>query len=213
VAWRALAELPAREPIEAASADAARGGEGRRRPSGETPLQPEPERRVRHIDEDGVVSVRPDGRLLRAPTPEPPATDAPEPEPEPDLYNLVVIESAELIDARTRRFRLAHVDAPEVDASCAAQDGQAWPCGRRARTALRRLVQRRAIACDALEPGAAPHEDEPTVAECTVGGTNLSRWLIENGWAEPTATAPAAWAALHETARSKGRGLFDRDPR
>lgn len=216
VAWRALGDLPAREtlaePGQTASAPGPRPVAG-----GEDPLQAEPERRVRYVEEEGVVSMRPDGPLLRAPSPEPPAPDAPAP-PEPELYNLVIIESAALIDARTRRFRLAHVEAPAADERCTGSGGRTWPCGRRARTALRRLVQRRAIACDPLTdegtpaPNEPPPDGEPVVAQCSVGGTDLSRWLVENGWAEPTADAPEEWAALHAAARAEGRGLFADDP-
>lgn len=213
-AWQSLGGLPEREEFRSAAVTttdtaAAEVADTISEPAA-AELVPEPERRVRFVEEDGVVSIRPDGLLLRAPS------AAPEPEPVPpaprgpDVYRLVVIMDAGLIDGRTRMLRLAHVDAPAVDRVCQRADGGTWPCGARARTALRRLVRRRAIECHDLDPDAPePAEDEAALVRCEVAGTDLARWLVEQGWASPSESAPEEWAALHETARAEGLGLFD----
>ena len=175
----------------------------------ETDAPREPERRVRFVEKNGVVSVRPDAPLVRADPPKPETPDA-EPEgPKPDVYRLVVIEGNGIIDARDTLISLAHVDPPDADHICRDENGAGWPCGRRARTALRRLVRRRAIACLPLHPDAMPStRNEPVEARCEVAGTDLSRWMVEQGWASPSQNAPEAWTALHAAARDDGRGLY-----
>jgi endonuclease YncB( thermonuclease family) len=212
VAWRSLANLPAREDIATASARAARAVV-EEAVVDSSATEPEPERRVRFVEEDGVVSMVPDGPLLRVPSVAPEPEPSPPQGPDPDIYRLVIIEGAGLINARDRLLRLAHVDAPPADRICQREDGERWPCGRRARTALRRLVRRRAIACLDLDPDAPPPEDNaPIPVRCEVAGTDLARWLVAQGWAAPADGAPEEWTALHEAAQEEQRGLYAPDP-
>ncbi|XWN32334.1 MAG: thermonuclease family protein [Devosia sp.] len=159
---------------------------------------------VRYVDEDGIVATRVEGPLTRARS----AVKLPEkPPPGPELLKLVVIESAGLINARKRNIQLAHIDAPSADHQCTDSQGTVWPCGRRARTALRRLVRRRALECSDVKSIYQPPEG-PSISTCLVAKTDLSRWLIEQGWATPTKTAPEEWTAVHEEAKAAGRGVY-----
>ncbi|MCF3932144.1 hypothetical protein L1787_01785 [Acuticoccus sp. M5D2P5] len=225
IGWRALTEMPARNEIATASADAPAVAERARQrarereaaieaaradPAGTTERQDG----VRYLNKSGIISLPPEGPLTR--TESPVVVEAePERAPDPTRYRLVIIESAGLINARTHMIELAHVDAPAADDKCTTADGREWPCGMRARTALRRLVQRRAVDCLDLDAGAetaadAPAAaDGPSIANCTVAGVDLSRWLVEQGWARPAADAPDAFASLADEARSAGRGLYD----
>lgn len=189
-------------------------------PSAAAPSSGTPGDRVRFIDRDGIASVRVEGPLERAPAaPIAQAAPAP-PSDEPDLYRLVVIESAGQIDVRSHKIHLAKVATPGVDTMCRNINGSEWPCGRRARTALRRLIRRRAIECfhtkldaDGMvvtdKEAPPPQKGEIRPAVCTVAHTDLSQWLIENGWAAPSETTPEPWLALHEEAKTAGLGLYD----
>jgi len=169
---------------------------------------------VRFINENGIVSILVDGPLERAPPRAEPEKPAPPPREARDVHRLVVIESAGLIDARSHHIRLAHIEAPSAETRCERPDGVAWPCGMRARTALRRLVRRRAIECLPVKEGEDPKQAPPVrTAVCEVAGTDLSRWLIENGWAEPAGTAPDRWRDLHARAVEERRGLYAPDAR
>ncbi|MEM0907846.1 MAG: hypothetical protein AAGJ94_10815 [Pseudomonadota bacterium] len=177
---------------------------------------------VRFIDRDGIVGVRVDGPLERAPSTVTLAPPPPEPEAPPtSLYRLVVIEAAGLIDARSHKIKLAHVEAPAASLTCTRADGEVWPCGMRARTAMRRLIRRRAIECLRADDDADAPQDPKTdaaggglvVTECSVANTDLSRWLVEQGWAAPSASAPESWAELHDFAKIAKRGLYDTDAR
>lgn len=60
-------------------------------------------------------------------------------------------------------------------------DPATWPCGRAALTAFRMMLRSRAVECffaaDAIE--------DPVVASCRAGSTDLSEWLVRQGWARP----------------------------
>lgn len=205
------------------------------------PLEIEPEpARLRQISGPGItLGPQVAGPLKREPTPVvPPRQEEPESEP----YRLVVVLEADRIDLRSQVVRLAHVDAPGILDTCARPDGAGtWPCGRRARTEMRRLIRRRAVRCDPVDgetlappairtaelagPEAIPRPqaarlDRPAdrprgtrAARCAVGKTDLSRWLVAQGWARPEPDAPESFHALHEEARAAGVGLFAPDPR
>lgn len=219
MAWSAMQDLPGRSSLTQASAEASEPitAEVRARRRAEREAQAvldgeaEDEEGVRYVDGNGIVAARVDGRLVRAPSTveiEPP----PPQEPARQTYRLVVIEEAGLIDARSHRIALAHVEPPGLDQRCVNGAGVRWPCGMRARTALRRFVRRRPIAC--LDLNTTQRGDEPvTVALCEVAGTDLSRWLIEQGWAAPKDTAPQEWRTAHATAKNFGLGMFDRNAR
>jgi endonuclease YncB( thermonuclease family) len=140
---------------------------------------------------------------VEIPPPPPPAPAA----PAADLYRLVVFLDADRIDARGRVIQLAHVDAPAAAERCTNGDGLEWPCGMRARTEARRLVQRRIIACDPVDLVEASATSVVTTS-CSVAGADISRWLVENGWAVPTADAPDDLRRLHLAAQSQQRGLY-----
>ena len=50
-------------------------------------------------------------------------------------------------------------------------------------------------------------------ADCEVANTNLSQWMVEQGWARPTADAPKIYAELNKAAVDAGRGLYQADGR
>lgn len=161
---------------------------------------------IRYVERDGIVATRVDGPLTRTQSTVvvPEAVVVPE-GPKPTLYRLVVIEDVDTVNLRSHTVQLAHVEGPDADESCTTASGRNWPCGMRARTALRRLVRSRALECLDL---AAP-EGAPRRANCSAAGRDLSVWLMEQGWARPTDDAPAAMKELHAAAEAAGRGLYD----
>ncbi len=230
--WNALTRLPTRDAVQTAAVSTGVvtrksvtvGADGTPPAQAPEPAPAEPApgtegSRVRFVEEDGIVGVRIEGPLERAPATEPtvlpgqtpaPGPGAAPPVDEPDVYRLVVIESAGVIDARTHKIRLAHVTAPVETATCTQPGGKVWPCGMRARTAMRRLIRRRSIECFDLKPVDPEAKIRP--ATCEVGGTDLAAWLVEQGWAEPDDTAPDAWRELNAAAKSAGKGIYADKP-
>ena len=84
------------------------------------------------------------------------------------------------------------------------REGQELPCGAAAKTALRQLIRARAVVCDLPEPG----EQKSFTARCAVSGTDLSTWLVRQGWAKPNDPPEPALADAAEAAKSERIGLW-----
>jgi endonuclease YncB( thermonuclease family) len=107
------------------------------------------------------------------------------------------------LEIRRARVRLHAVDAPESRQTCQI-DGQSWPCGRRAASALAELIGVRNVACaqrDTDRYGRA-------VAKCRVGDTDLGAWMVEHGWALAYRQYGVDYVAEEVVARVARRGVW-----
>jgi endonuclease YncB( thermonuclease family) len=175
-------------PPQAAGLDAAAraGDELRRSRLGE---EPEAAAVVRNVTPPTITAppAAAEAPTRAAPTSETPATAA-----RPTLLFNVIVLSAGTLKAGDRTIHLAGVAAPEFKRRCGAA-AAAWPCGRMARAALRRLIRGRAVECD-LPAGMAG----AVAARCRVAGEDLSAWLVAQGWAADGEEHAAAEAAARE---------------
>lgn len=122
-------------------------------------------------------------------------------------FRIVVLDAGTLKSGKTT-IRLSDVQALGPDDTCAAEAGERWPCGRRARTELRRLIRSRAVVCAALERPAA----DIVVARCKVGRVDINDWVVRQGWAQPGAVEKERYAAARDAARKAGRGQWGTEP-
>jgi endonuclease YncB( thermonuclease family) len=118
-----------------------------------------------------------------------------------------VADSAGVLSFGDRRLQLAGLVPTPVNKMCTADSGAAWPCGMLAKTNFRLFLRLRTVHCDL---GNANWTDTAT-ASCTIGGQDLSAWLIENGWAE--AAEGSAFAEAGAKAKQDKNGLYGEDPR
>ena len=123
--------------------------------------------------------------------------------------NLVrpIAESAGILAFGDRRLRLAAINPTPADKTCTDSKGREWPCGMLAKTNVRLLLRLRTVRCD-LD---STEWTGTTTAKCRIGTQDISRWLVENGWAE--AEKGSALAEAGETARQAGKGIYGDDPR
>jgi endonuclease YncB( thermonuclease family) len=77
------------------------------------------------------------------------------------------------------RIRLWGVDAVESSQTCLDTQGRPWPCGRRAAFALSDYLGQRTVSCTRRDTD----RYDRMVAVCSVGGVEINRWLVEQGWA------------------------------
>lgn len=131
--------------------------------------------------------------VVRAETPTPKKRQA-----RTERLALPIVEAAGIFQAGSRRVRLAGVEAPPVDATCGGV--AAWPCGRMAKAALQRFIRGRSIEC-AVPAGSAAL---PKETDCAVGGADIARWLVAEGWAKPA----GRFSEEGEAARRAGKGLW-----
>lgn len=148
---------------------------------------------------------RPPLSELAAPQqPVPPEAKVPDEAKSTRLFKPVAL-SAGTLEAQGYRIQLAGVEPLSADEKC-AKDGKEWPCGLQARTAFRSWLRGRAIAC--VVP---PQPDEQLIlATCHVGNTDLSEWLVSNGWAKPSADGPFEDAG--RKANDTGKGIYGSAP-
>jgi endonuclease YncB( thermonuclease family) len=78
-------------------------------------------------------------------------------------------------------IRLYGVKLPAPREICRTESGARWACGARAIGALRNLIDTRPIECEPPR-----NTNDAPIRICWVGGTNLSLWLLEQGWANLT---------------------------
>ena len=124
--------------------------------------------------------------------------------PKTELYYRVTVKDGGTLDAGGVIIKLAGIKAREADAVCKDSKGRVWPCGAAARTALMKLVRNRAVSCELPAGG----EQSAFTTRCTVGGTDLSTWMVGQGWAEPHKAAEAALAETAREARAARLGLW-----
>lgn len=118
---------------------------------------------------------------------------------------------------------LGDVIALPFQAFCPGSNaGKEWPCGRHARSDLRRLIRGKSVSCEPeapamapAEPQAAGHDSSPSSAllalpnqdaHCVVGSVAIGPWLIARGWAVPAAQRwrePTYQNALQKAQRDK----------
>jgi endonuclease YncB( thermonuclease family) len=127
-----------------------------------------------------------------------------QPEPTKKIYYRVTVSDSGTLQAGDVVIKLNGVVASKADAQCHDKQGKNWPCGAAAKTALRRLVRARAVVCDLPEPG----EQKSFTARCAVSGTDLSTWMVRQGWAKPNDPPEPALADAAEAAKSERIGLW-----
>jgi endonuclease YncB( thermonuclease family) len=95
--------------------------------------------------------------------------------------------------------RLWGVDAVELDQIC---DGA--PCGILAREALRDIIQNHTVVCD--ERG---HSYDRVVSRCFVGNMDVSRRMVQLGWAvDVPEFSVGEYAGEERAARRAKRGIW-----
>jgi endonuclease YncB( thermonuclease family) len=174
----------------------------------EPPMKEAIRRDIRNVTPPGMLQApKLEGEtILREPAktlPKPP----PRP-PKPDLYARPTVEAAGVLRSGETSIRIARIDAIAADESCAGSDGRPWPCGIHARTALQRLIRQRTISCD---PGGVPDGSGGIARHCAVGGVDIGRWLVEQGWAVPDGRDDLSGAL--QAARESKRGQWGDPPR
>jgi endonuclease YncB( thermonuclease family) len=150
-------------------------------------------------------------------TPAPKATDSPQlaalkpedtvaikPPLKPKRFYRVVVRDGGTIEASGIVIALDGIDAKAADARCKDKTGRAWACGARSRVALMRLIRGRAVTCQVPVSG----KQATLAARCAVGGTDLSTWMVSQGWAEPAAPEEPALASAADAARKKNIGIW-----
>jgi endonuclease YncB( thermonuclease family) len=152
-----------------------------------------------------ILSEKPTIRLSQQIQLVPLPREAPiKPKPTQKTYYRVIVPDSGTLEAGDMVIKLNGIVASKADAQCQDETGKSWPCGAVAKTALRQLIRARAVVCDLPGPG----EHKSFTARCAVSGTDLSTWLVRQGWAKPNDLPEPALADAAEAAKSERIGVW-----
>lgn len=102
--------------------------------------------------------------------------------------------------------RLAAIDAPETDQTCADATGQAYRCGLLAASALEQEIAGRSVTCTQTDTDKYGR----VVAYCVIGGLDLGEFMVRAGMAvDYTRYDPEGkYVEAQQDAKTAGRGIW-----
>ncbi|GFO81873.1 MAG: hypothetical protein A49_15000 [Methyloceanibacter sp.] len=133
-----------------------------------------------------------------------PNAAAPKSALQPKRFYRVEVRDGGSLKAGGATIVLEGIKVEGLAGTCKDKSGQDWPCGRYARAALTRLIRGRAVICHV--PISGGHKG--VTARCTVGGTDISRWMVRQGWAVPASQSDAKLVKAADNARERKLGIW-----
>ena len=104
----------------------------------------------------------------------------------------------------TTKMRLDGIDAPESDQICLSPVGEVWNCGVSSRDELAKRALGQVWNCHAI----GVDRYGRTLARCEVGGEDIQRWMVRNGWALSFVRYSHAYDADEADAKAAKAGLW-----
>ncbi len=114
------------------------------------------------------------------------------------------VADGDTIELGGQRIRLQGIDAPELHQECRDASGRNWPCGRRARSELRKLIGNDTVQCEQR----ARDRFNRSVAVCRAGGRDLGEAMVRAGFAFAYPDWASPYGAAEMDARSRKAGLW-----
>jgi endonuclease YncB( thermonuclease family) len=122
-----------------------------------------------------------------------------------DLAGRASIIDGDTLEIHGTRICLWGIDAPESSQLCRNQDSDLYRCGAKAANDLDGFIARRPVTC-------APVSLDPhgrTVATCSIGGVDLSGWLVSHGLAlDWPHYSHGRYGVAQRDAEHAGRGIW-----
>lgn len=122
-----------------------------------------------------------------------------------DITGIPKIREADHIQIGNARIRLGGIAAPAVDQLCLNTKGERWSCGVAARDELIKHAGNKTWTCARRQ---ATDRRGRIVARCSVGGEDIQKWLVRNGWALAFARVSRDYEADDKAARETRAGMW-----
>jgi endonuclease YncB( thermonuclease family) len=120
-----------------------------------------------------------------------------------EIAGTVNVIDADTWEVAQTRIRLFGIDAPEVDQACTRPDGTLWACGEWATGQVVARYQSQPVRCTPLDRDRYGR----TVARCTIGGQDVARQMVRDGWAFAYRRYAMDYDLDEKAAAVAGRGL------
>ena len=101
------------------------------------------------------------------------------------------------------KIRLHGIDAPELSQSCGNRFTPV-DCGTEARTALRRIIDRQRVTCEAVTIGKYGR----IIGKCYANGIDLQHVMVRSGWAVAYRRYSRDYVVAEDFARREQRGIW-----
>jgi endonuclease YncB( thermonuclease family) len=122
------------------------------------------------------------------------------------FFKRVRVEAGGTIRADGHNLDLYGMDLVRRNRIC-APEGVRWACGQRAFIAMRGLLEGQSISCSFLAGAGSPK------AVCWVGDTDVTQWLLSQGWAElAEGVTDESYVEAAASARRRKAGIWGDGP-
>ena len=120
-----------------------------------------------------------------------------------EIAGRATVIDGDTIEMRGQRIRLFGIDSPESAQLCRA-DQKTYRCGQQAALALADRIGERTVRCQQRDVDRYGR----VVAVCYVGGEDLDRWMVEQGWAVAFRKYSLDYVDAENDAREARRGIW-----
>ncbi|MBR0824577.1 thermonuclease family protein [Bradyrhizobium manausense] len=121
-----------------------------------------------------------------------------------DITGVAKVRDGDSVVIGNTRIRLGGIDAPSADQLCLNTKGERWTCGVAAREALIKQTEGKTWLCHTRSIDRRGR----TVARCEVGGEDIQKWLVQNGWALAFVRISKDYEADEAAAREAKAGMW-----
>lgn len=117
--------------------------------------------------------------------------------------NATAIDGDSLRIGKTE-IRLHGIDAPEFRQTCDDENGQTYPCGKRAREELAKIIRGQIIQCRSIEDDRYGR----AVSDCRIDTRNINQEIVRLGWALAYRKHSFAYVKAEQDAKKAKRGMW-----
>ncbi|WP_318527954.1 thermonuclease family protein [Lentibacter sp. XHP0401] len=96
-----------------------------------------------------------------------------------DVAGRMDIVDGDTLHVSGKTVRIFGIDAPEAGQTCKTRDGTTWACGKWVSDTVRKAFQGKFARCVEIDRD----RYDRIVARCDVNGTDMGRWLVQQGLA------------------------------
>jgi endonuclease YncB( thermonuclease family) len=121
-----------------------------------------------------------------------------------DVTGTAKVREGDSVVIGNTRIRLGGIDAPSVDQLCLNTKGERWTCGVAARDELAKHTEGKSWVCHTRSVDRRGR----IVARCDVGGEDIQKWLVRNGWALAYTRTSHDYDADEAAAREAKAGMW-----